>query len=337
MTVELLKGSLHTVFPIDDASRIGEARRHASLLALHAGLDETSAGRVAIVVTELGTNLLRHAKHGQLLIAARDGEVETIAIDRGPGIADVQRSLGDGYSTGGTSGTGLGAVKRLSQAFEIHSTPGEGTVVVARVRASAANAPARSGMRCAGISISAPGEIVCGDGWSAGLNAKSATLMVADGLGHGGPAAEAAGAAMEVFAKEPAAAPRELMERAHVRLRATRGAAVTIVHADAGQGRLRACGAGNVLTRVVSGAVDRTVLTQHGTVGLQIRRIEQTEIEWPAHAIVVMHSDGIESRWDSRRLLPVLGRDPALAAAILVRDHCRGRDDATVVVLGRED
>ena len=69
-----------------DASRVGEARRHAALLAGRAGLDEEDAGRVALIVTELGTNLLRHATQGRLLLAVHEGSrmVEAIAIDAGP-------------------------------------------------------------------------------------------------------------------------------------------------------------------------------------------------------------------------------------------------------------
>jgi len=79
------------------------------------------------------------------------------------------------------------------------------------------------------------------------------------------------------------------------------------------------------------------MLTQHGTVGVQMRRVEEVAAAWPPHALVVIHSDGIETRWTPRLLLPVLGRDPTLVAAILMRDHCRGRDDATVVVLRRKE
>lgn len=339
--MELVLGALHTAFPMDDATRVGEARRHAAGLSASADLDEIAAGRLAIVVTELGNNLLRHAKDGRLLLAARaaSGIVEVISIDHGPGIPDIARSLHDGYSTGGTPGTGLGAVRRLSQEFDIHSAVGEGTVIVARVRG--ANAPPAGeephGVACAGIAIAAPGETVCGDAWAAGLNGTRGAIMVADGLGHGPDAAEASLAALEVFGVDPMADLDEMMERTHSHLRNTRGAAVSMMRLDAVDNSVRSCGAGNVMARIVSGASDRSVLSQHGTAGIQIRKPEEARTAWPPHALLVVHSDGIESRWPATRLMPVLGRDPSLAAAILMRDHCRGRDDATVVVLRRKD
>ncbi|RYY94049.1 MAG: histidine kinase, partial [Comamonadaceae bacterium] len=82
--MEMIVGSFHAVFPMGDASRVGEARRHAAELAHDCGFDETTTGRLALVVTELGTNLLRHATAGgRLLLSARRlrGEVEVIAID----------------------------------------------------------------------------------------------------------------------------------------------------------------------------------------------------------------------------------------------------------------
>jgi hypothetical protein len=100
---------------------------------------------------------------------------------------------------------------------------------------------------------------------------------------------------------------------------------------------VRYAGAGNVIGRIVSGVEDRTLLSQHGTVGVTIRTPEETGIAWPPHALLVVCSDGIETRWKPELVRPVLLRDPAIAAALVLRDHCRGRDDATVAVLRRPD
>jgi anti-sigma regulatory factor (Ser/Thr protein kinase) len=336
--VEVILGTHHTAFPMDEASRVGEARRHAADLADACGLDETEAGRLAIVVTELSTNLVRHAKKGRLLLAGRppQREVEVIAIDEGPGIPDVARSMDDGYSTGTTPGTGLGAIRRLAQQFDMHSTVPEGTVVVARVRSATARRMTCA-FEAAAISLPAPGERVCGDGWAWACDGEHAAVVVVDGLGHGPDAAEAAQAALESFAVDPMRGPRERLQDTHARLRSTRGAAVMMLHADAGAQTVRSAGAGNVMARLVSGVSDRTVLTQHGTAGVTIRTPEEASTPWPPHALLVVCTDGIEGRWRAEPLMPVLGRDLTLAAALVMRDHCRGRDDATVAVLRRKD
>ena len=337
--MEVIRGPLHVPFPMGDSTRVGEARRHAEALAQDAGLDEVHAGRVALVVTELGNNLVRHAKAGVLLIASyrERSEIEIVAIDRGPGIADVARSLSDGFSTGGTPGTGLGAVRRLASEFHVHSAVPDGTVMVARVRPANAPRPAPHGIVIAGVSVALAGERVCGDGWAAAVEGGTAHVMVADGLGHGPDAHEASQAALDVFMDKPDADSRAAIAATHARLRSTRGAAVTVLHLDRDAAQVRSCGAGNVTARLVSGDSDRTLLTQHGTAGLQIRTPDETRMPWPPHALLVVHSDGLESRWSPQRLMPVLGRDPMLAAALLLRDHSRGRDDTTVVVLRRAD
>ncbi|HYE40728.1 MAG TPA: ATP-binding SpoIIE family protein phosphatase [Ramlibacter sp.] len=334
----MILGGVHTAFPMGDPSRVGEARRHAAVLAGECGLDEVAAGRLAIVVTELATNLIKHARQGRLLVSGRPGrcEVEVVAIDEGPGIADVERSLRDGFSTAGTAGTGLGAVRRLAQQFDLHSSA-SGTIVVAQVRGAAAPERSAGGICFGAISLAAPGETVCGDGWAFALEGDRAAVMVADGLGHGPDAAAAAGAALAVFTEDPLAAPRDLLQRAHAELRTTRGAAVMVAQADAAAGTIRSAGAGNVVGRLLSGVSDRSILGQHGTAGVSIRTPDEAVTPWPPHALLVLCSDGIETRWTAELVVPVLGRDPALAAALIVRDHCRGRDDATAAVLRRKD
>src|SRR5690348_7468410 len=121
----LVKTSDHTAqwrYHVDDESKVGEVRRAAQAMAGFE-FDAQAAGRVAIVATELATNLLRHAGGGELLLQTLGIEgtavVEMLALDRGPGMADVERCMMDGYSTIGTPGTGLGAVRRLADEFDI--------------------------------------------------------------------------------------------------------------------------------------------------------------------------------------------------------------------------
>ncbi len=339
--MEVVAGWVHKAFPIDDASRVGEARRFAAQAAAAMGWAELEAGRLALVVTELGTNLLRHAQKGRLLIASRPEacEVEVVCIDEGPGISDLARSMQDGYSSGSTPGTGLGAVRRLASDFDIHSAVPDGTVCVARVRPAGAPRAVRADAQVdiGGLCLPAPGEIECGDAWSAALEGDRIAVLMADGLGHGPDAARASREAQAVFAREPFAELRTQLQQAHQALQTTRGAAVCLARLDIGTGTLQWSGAGNVIGRVLSGVFDKSILTQHGTVGMQIRKPETSSMALPDHALVILHSDGIESRWTADRLRPLLQRDPTLVAAILLRDHTRHRDDATIVVIRRKE
>ena len=330
----------HLAFGIADPSQVGEARRAAVRLATDLGLDEVASGRVALAVTELGTNLSRHATGGRLLIAIQtdaDGAgLDMLSLDDGPGMADAERCLVDGYSTAGTPGTGLGAVQRLCDEFSMYSVLGKGTVIFGRVRLPTARSATPPNRFVGGaVCLAAPGETVSGDGWAFRADGASASLMVADGLGHGPGAAEAADAALAVFADRAASTPSQLLTLAHDALRSTRGAAVAVAALDADAGTLLFCGAGNIAGRLISGLGERSLLSQHGTVGLQIRRLQDAPYEWGEHAILVMHSDGLTTRWTLADVGGLLQCHPVVIAGWLIRDQVRGRDDVTVVVVRR--
>jgi anti-sigma regulatory factor (Ser/Thr protein kinase) len=337
--VEIVTGWTHRAFPIDDASRIGEARRYAAQAVEPQQWTEEDAGRLALIITELGSNLHRHARDGRLLIAARPdtAEMEVVAIDDGPGIVNLSLSMQDGHSSGSTPGTGLGAIRRMADEFDIHSSVPAGTVTVACIRKGRAPAkPANPLLRIGAICLPAPGETVCGDAWGAAVHDDGCALMMADGLGHGPEAAKASQAALAVFHASPGADLHDTVRRAHAELRTTRGAALCVASLDSATRTLTYTGAGNIAGRVLSGTFDKSIITQHGTAGLQIRTPQSTTIDVPEHALVILHSDGIETRWKGEPLWPVLQRSPTLVAALLLRDHSRHRDDATVVVLRRK-
>lgn len=342
--MEVIRGWTHAAFPIDDASRVGEARRHAAQLSTHLQWGELEAGKLALVVTELGSNLMRHARGGRMLIAARPTfeDVEIICVDDGPGIPNLGKSFEDGFSTGsGSPGTGLGAVRRLASSFDIFSTVPHGTVAVARVagtpKQKSGHGPGtRPAYSFGAICLPIAGESACGDSWGVALGANAATVVLADGLGHGPLAAEASLAAVEVFAEDAGGDLRELVQRTHVRLQTTRGAALCMLRIDGIAQKVHCAGAGNVAVRIASGVFDKSMATQHGTVGVQIRRPDESSLALPQHAVAIVHSDGLTTRWPVDAILPVLERDPTIAAAILWKNHARGRDDATVVVIRQE-
>lgn len=327
-----------------DSTRVGEVRRQASEMSRRLGFDAVQAGRLALAVNELGNNLLRHAQRGRLLLAASEVAdsvaIELLSMDDGPGMADLQACLQDGYSTAGSAGQGLGAVRRLADDFDIYTRPGSGSLILARFyRERDINGGARRpahGFAIGAVCVPAPGEHVSGDGWDVALHDRRADVMMADGLGHGPDAAHAAVAALQAFDQQRGGNPRHHVEQAHAALRGTRGAAVGVARIDAGANRICFAGAGNIIGRVISGLADRTLISQSGTAGLQVRTVQEQDLEWPDHALVILHSDGIQSRWNLDDA-SVLQRDPALIAAFVLWRFCRGRDDATVVVIRRAE
>jgi anti-sigma regulatory factor (Ser/Thr protein kinase) len=327
--------TFHTAIRISDASQIGEARRAALRTSQTLGLSDSQAGAAAIVATELATNLSRYAQAGQMLIGATgDNRLEILSVDKGPGL-DIERCLQDGFSSGGTPGNGLGAVRRLSAEFDVYSTV-QGTVVFSRV-ASASSSPAsiQQPMEAAAISIPAPGETVCGDSWSIDLDENQLRVMVADGLGHGPDAAAAADAATAVFQQSRGLSPKDFILQAHGALCGTRGAALAAGSLSLASDRLRYAGIGNIGGTLLFTNESRGLMSHNGTVGARMRTVQELEYDWPRGGLLVMYSDGIQSRWDLRNYPGLHAHHPAVIAGVLLRDFTRGRDDVTVVVLRR--
>lgn len=333
--MEVIRGWTHRAFPIEDLSFVGEARRHVARLAAERGWPEHDAARAALVATELGTNLAKHAQAGQLLVAARDalGDIELIAVDRGPGMPHLARSLRDGFSTTATAGNGLGAIARQSEVFDVHSQPGVGTVCLARVRPRTATAATdrTDSFDWGAVCVPVRGQTACGDAWMLAFEGHRAAAVLADGLGHGPEAQVAAQTALEGFASHPFDDGALTMQRMHERLRSTRGAAVFGLWME-GEA-LRYTGAGNVAGRLISGLVDQSLATAHGTLGLRVRRFDLATATRPPHALALLHSDGVQTRWPSAALASLLGLEPTLLATRIFADYARGRDDACIVVL----
>lgn len=328
-------GAPTLVLALEDASQIGHARRMATQWAQRAGFDEADTGRAALVATELASNVLKHARRGALhlsMVTGRHGSgLEIVAVDRGPGF-DLAHCLVDGYSTRGTQGIGLSALTRQAQVFDAYADA-RGAVVLARLYPR--GTPAGTDYRYGVSHHALHGEGISGDSWRLAIDGDRTSAMVADGLGHGPQAAEAAQAAAGAFAESPFDAPEALLDRAHQRMAGTRGGAVAFARHD-GQGLLRFAGIGNVSASLVGEESSRGLASHPGIVGAQFRKAHAFDYPHVAGQLLVMHSDGLQSRWRLGDYPGLWQRHPGVVAALLHRDYCRGRDDATVLVLALE-
>jgi anti-sigma regulatory factor (Ser/Thr protein kinase) len=322
--------------PISESSQVADARRMAAEIGANAGFKENDAGKLALVITEIATNLIKHAGGGELIVR-RDGDsgIEILALDKGRGIADVPASLRDGFSTAGGQGTGLGALTRLSSEFDIYSVRANGTAVLVHLRPHSALVRSQPLVQVAGFDWPKPGESVCGDAWCVVRSSTRTFIMIADGLGHGPFAAEAATAAVQIFRERMGIAPASMIEEIHAGLRSTRGAAVAMTEIDSAAGTARFAGVGNIAGAILSEGVVRNMVSHNGTAGHEVRKIQEFTYAWPKRALLVMHSDGLATHWNLNAYPGLRERHPSLIAGVLYRDFKRGRDDVTVVV-GKE-
>ena len=268
-------------------------------MANEEGLDETKVSNISLVATEICTNLLKHAQGGEVFLSRLSGRdapgVEVLAIDRGPGMTDVAQCLTDGYSSANTPGTGLGAIARLSQEFDVYSEFHKGTVLMAQV-----GRKSKVGTKVGAVVKPIAGEDVAGDAWAFCEDEHGMTLMVADGLGHGLMAARASAEAVWPF-------------DAVVNLPRLRPWREFMAHFGAPGGQrwvrtwnvralLRYAGIGNIAGVIVKPGKPAVMVSHNGTAGFHAPRFQEFAYHLPTEALIIMHSDGLATNWNTGKL-----------------------------------
>jgi len=325
---------------VEEPSQTAGARRQARKMALDLGFGEVEVEKVAIVVTETATNLLKHGGGGEIFLQIGRGAIpflEVVALDRGPGFADLSTCSRDGYSTTGTAGHGLGSIDRNSDFSDLYSLPGRGTVLVARFAGGIEgyNGSTTQPSRLAALQTNKPGEDVCGDAWASWNEPGRQIIIVADGLGHGPEAELAARTAVDLLEENAGNAPKALLEIVHLGLRHTRGAAVAIAELDEESRTIRFAGLCTIAASICEGSsFARHLVSLTGTAGMESRTsMREFQYPWPEGSVFIMQSDGLTTRWELDQYPGLLQRDAGLICGVLLRDFSRGNDDATVVAV----
>jgi serine/threonine-protein kinase RsbT len=122
-----------TCVTIEREADIVTARQKGRELAAAAGFSSTDQTIIALAISEIARNIISYAQRGKIMlsrlsVAGRRG-VLIVARDNGPGIADIELAMRDGYSTANSLGVGLPGAKRVMDDFELVSAPGQGTTV----------------------------------------------------------------------------------------------------------------------------------------------------------------------------------------------------------------
>ncbi len=323
---------------VSEFSAVAAARRAGNHLAAMLGLDETVTGKAALVITEAATNILKHAGSGDILLRGlAEGDargIEILAIDKGPGFANLEQAMRDGVSSAGSYGVGMGAMQRMADEFDLYADRTHGSALRMAVWAQNASRPAAA-WTIGSVCLPLPSEHECGDAWGHAWEDGQQLLMVADGLGHGPEAARASQAAVALVQAGKTFAPGPVLQLAHDALRGTRGAAVAVACLDDHTHELRFAGVGNISVSLHAGDASRHLVSHNGIVGSNVRRVQEFSMPLSDDAMLIMHSDGVGTRWDLTRYPGLSQRHPSLIAAVLYRDHGRQRDDASVVVAQR--
>jgi len=329
---------------IGEMSDVVEARQRAMMVCKAQGLSSALSGTFSIIVTELAINIVKHAGEGEVLIRtgaeAEAFAIECLALDHGPGIRDVGMSLNGGNPAGAGLRTGLKTVRSLSSVFDFYTQVGKGSAVLARIDKESPVTghdspapPASSRMAIGVVCLPLVPDEPCGDGWYVIRDPGRTTILVVDGLGHGPEAAKVQLEAIRIFRKDPNGDPAEIIRTLHAGLRSTRGGVAAAAVIDEDRGRVTYAGAGNILGQIITGSETVKMVSLNGTLGNDIRKIQDFSYSWETGALLVMYSDGLSMQWDLENYPGLRQKDPALIAGVLYRDHTRGTDDVTVLIV----
>ncbi len=336
-----MDSSTHKSYHIEDRSYVSFVKREIHNLLVKSGFSESRTGETDIIVSELTSNLIKHAQSGELLYKVSEEEnsnkaFEIIALDNGKGTDDIQRMIRDGASTTNTLGNGLGALQRLSDFFQIYSVAGGGTVAVSKIFVKPIPEFKRSTqpkMLIKAVQVCYPGETFCGDGYSVMETPDETRIFVGDGLGHGPNAYDAVQEAIKAFRECTLASSGEVLKYIHQKVKKTRGLVATVAILNHKTKRWNICGVGNISTRLHQGIQYKNYMSHNGIVGLNIPgSMNDYSVEAEQFQTIVMCSDGIRTRWELARYSGILKHDPSIIASMIFKDHARRNDDMTVLV-----
>jgi anti-sigma regulatory factor (Ser/Thr protein kinase)/serine/threonine protein phosphatase PrpC len=349
--MEIIRNQILSL-PIDDESDVGTCRRKGTSLAMQMGFNEVKSGEIAIVISELVTNVLQHGGgKGRIVIYQIEDQEKQKAIeiwccDAGDGIANIQQSLQDGFTEKNSLGIGMGTIRRFSDEMEIN--PEISPLLKESLYSDAHNyghcirilkrLPGKKwiGMNrkltVGAASRCHAGETLNGDAFL--VIHLSATLTVAaviDGLGHGKEANLASELIKENILLNPDLPPDNLISHIHNSVRGTRGAVMSVARINTETNKLSFSGIGNIESFVVTNKKKKTLLSFGGIVGHNIRTPKIFEYDFEPGDVLCMFSDGITTRWKSEDI--DWGAPPQKNTELIINEYSRINDDATILII----
>ncbi|ATX78526.1 Anti-sigma regulatory factor (Ser/Thr protein kinase) [Mariprofundus aestuarium] len=327
-------------FYISGPADVTAARRVSKSFALALSFDEVASEQMALVASELGSNIYKHAGRGTLSLSSITVEAQhgmvIEARDWGGGIANQEEAFADGFSTAGTLGDGLGAVNRLVDSMEITSDGENGTHIIGikMLRKNSFPMPAHENpFDIAAVSRAIPGHQVNGDAFVI-KHANHRTLVaVIDGVGHGTFAHKASTTAKAYIESHFEQDLEHLLMGCSRACRATRGAVMTLVALEWQERNMHYAGIGNIESRIFNALTDKKLIVRRGIVGNRMPPPKSSLESWNSGAVMVLHSDGISTKWQWHELTPVMHLGASAVAQRIMERYGKGNDDATVLVI----
>ncbi|MBD3581876.1 ATP-binding protein [Flavobacterium selenitireducens] len=335
--MEVIKRAFFTEMEVEDRSHIAFIKRQVNADLADHGISLQQAAKVDLVIAELATNIIKHAGFGKLLyrISKKASEIvfEMYSLDNGPGSDNMQKKVQDGVSSSNTLGHGLGSIKRLSRDFHIYSAKNWGTVVYCKVVVSGPEVidSRKPTVDMGAVQVCYPGEKICGDAYAVRKVEKGYLIFVGDGLGHGFNAHHAVKLALEIFDSTRSVDPVVILTDMNRHVKDSRGLVASVIYLNMTDAKMSVCGVGNISVRVVNGLAYKSFISYNGIIGANFpRTIVNSTYDLCKYDILVVNSDGIQSKWNLNAMPSILKYDANIIASAIYKSYARNNDDMTV-------
>jgi len=328
--------SIEETIEINEQSHLILAQKRTIKMTIIIGFNQVIGEEIAIVARELASNLYKHAKGGKLILkpinnGSRKG-IQITSIDNGPGIPNVNLALTDGYSTGGSLGFGLGIINRTMDDLIIKSIR-TGTEIITKKYIRKKSSIHKCPLVIGAVSRPHPQFKTNGDAFIIKHWDKSVLVGVIDGLGHGQSAHRAAQAARNYVMAHYDQQLRDIFRGTDRACRATRGVVMALARFDWGQSKITLGSVGDILIRVINSPKKMSFIIRRGIIGVRAPNPVITERFWGNDNILVLHSDGISSKWRWKDFSHLKNEDPEMLAQRIIHVFGKDIDDATILVV----
>jgi len=312
---------------------IGKARRAVVNFSQELGMSARNLSNIAIITTELATNLVRYANAGGVVHYSSSPENGLFLQirDDGPGIPDVENALMNGVSSNGSLGCGLGAVQRLADHFSI-KTGEQGTEIIVY---KYLDSKTKQNLSVGVYSRPYPGYLHNGDGFFIDQKPTRKVFGLFDALGHGDLAYETAKILLKSLQDNYRLPLEQMIQLSHQSLIGSRGAVLFL--AVITKSEFKYIGIGNIESFLgMIGLPPKRLMSYRGVLGATLPEIKVTTLPWNPGSWLLVHTDGILERWKSVEQVFIKGGDPGMCCRQIVQDYSRDNDDASVLIVREE-
>jgi len=332
-------------YHIEGYDQISETQSSVKEIARQLGYKSVALEEISILVSELANNIVKFPMEGKIVINTFSYDhktgIDIVSIDHGKGIENIEIALRDGYSTSGSMGAGLGAVKRLSDEFDIYSQPQNPiysetkpiTVVFARKWLNKPSTVKNFESKIGYITRPLPGFDENGDAIYVSQSGNEIFAAVIDGIGHGYEASIASQLAWDYLNKNKNEQPETLLRDLHDALYHTRGVVIAIAKINKSEKKMIYSGIGNISASVYNSPVSVHPVTMNGTLGRIINHVKAYEYEWIPRSILTMYSDGISTKFDMAYYSQLQLQHPGLIAHVVFNGYSKEIDDASILII----